>query len=237
MIREGGEFPEVILKSKIDKKTRPISPKTNFKLKQGQEYNKTIDSIANKDQIQESEAITIQPRMETSQKVKFDLAEETSLKNDSPGAQETTLKSAIKKKAKPAWALPTQEVVQIEDQQDDDLINFMDNLDFDAYVEDVEIKNLMQSLKARVQDLKEEPDWRDKWKARLKEKTEKRKQEYLEEKAKNNDDNISMNGSMGGDSKASFLFGGEALTVSSSKTQGNKFNSVSLTLRQRASMS
>jgi hypothetical protein len=51
MIREGGEFPEVILKSKIDKKTRPISPKTNFKLKQGQEYNKTIDSIANKDQI------------------------------------------------------------------------------------------------------------------------------------------------------------------------------------------
>jgi hypothetical protein len=33
----------------------------------------------------------------------------------------------------------------------------------------------MQSLKERVSNLKEEPDWREKWKLRLKEKTEKRR--------------------------------------------------------------
>jgi predicted PP-loop superfamily ATPase len=98
----------------------------------------------------------------------------------------------------------------------------MGNLDFDQYVEDVEIKNLMQSLKSRVDNLKQEPDWREKWKLRLKEKTEKRKQEYLKEKEqrKQDEDNMSVIASTGGDSKASFLFGGEALTVSSSKTQG-----------------
>jgi RNA processing factor Prp31 len=80
-------------------------------------------------------------------------------------------------------------------------------------------------LKSRVDSLKEEPDWRDKWKKRLKEKTEKRKQDYLEEKQRlrQDDDNCSVVASHGGDSKASFLFGGDALTVSSSKTQGNIF--------------
>lgn len=227
MIREGGEFPEVILKSKIEKKTRPISPSTNWKLKQEEENKQYIQSIvtnADYHQYQEpqlppQQEHIIQPRMEHTQKVKFDLPDE----NQSPGAQETTLKGGLKKKVKPAWAMPTEQVEKIEDAQDEELISFMDNLDFDSYVEDVEIKNLMQSLKARVQNLKEEPDWRDKWKERLKEKTEKRKQEYLDEKAKlrPDDDNVSMNGSAGGDSKNSFLFGGEALTVSSSKTQGN----------------
>ena len=43
------------------------------------------------------------------------------------------------------------------------------------------------------------------------------------EERKKDDDNISMIASDGAGSKGSFLFGGEALTVSSSRTQGKHF--------------
>jgi hypothetical protein len=33
VIRKGGPFPEVLIKSKVEKRTRPMSPKTNFKKK------------------------------------------------------------------------------------------------------------------------------------------------------------------------------------------------------------
>ena len=130
-----------------------------------------------------------------------------------------------KKKSKPAWAVPTQQQENFEEAEEEELINFMGNLNFDEYVDDVEVRTLIQSLKSRVDSLKEEPDWRDKWKKRLKEKTEKRKQDYLDEKQRlrQDDDNCSVVASQGGDSKASFLFGGDALTVSSSKTQGKIF--------------
>ena len=76
---------------------------------------------------------------------------------------------------KPAWTRATGEQQGIETQEDEELLNYMGSLDLKSYVEDVEIKNLMGSLKARIESLKEEPDWREKWKLRLKEKTEKRK--------------------------------------------------------------
>lgn len=96
-------------------------------------------------------------------------------------------------------------------------------------MEDVEIKNLMESLKARIETLKQEPDWREKWKQRLKEKTEKRRQEYLEQKERQrlDQDNVSVVASHG-DSKGSFLFGGEAQSIASSKTQGRLKNSANL---------
>jgi hypothetical protein len=73
LIREGGEFPEVIIKSKIDKKTRPLSPKSHFKLKQEEENKQLIESIVtnpeyssnhNTDQVKETEVHVIHPRME-----------------------------------------------------------------------------------------------------------------------------------------------------------------------------
>lgn len=268
LIREGGPFPEAIIKSKIEKRTRPLSPKTHFKMKQEEETQKLIqslginpgfDSQVENNQNEANQPTThhiVLPSMEQKQKVKFDLPEETEteqfakqsmpqlennqhqmVESELPGVQEANGPPPqqpqehcqignLKKKSKPAWARTTDQQDELEDVEDEALLNFMDNLNFDQYVEDVEIKNLLQSLKDRVQNLKEEPDWKEKWKLRLKEKTEKRKQQYLEEKEKRkqDDDNMSVIASTGGDSQASFLFGGEALTVSSSRTQGN-FNS------------
>ena len=172
-----------------------------------------------------------------------DLAQRKSSGNEQPGALEASnpgsdgkSKGTKQKSKKPAWSRPADEQQGLEKEEDEELLEYMGNLDLNSYVEDVEIKNLMESLKARIESLKQEPDWREKWKLRLKEKTEKRKQEYLEQKEKqrHNDDNISVVAS-NGDSKASFLFGGEAQSIASSKTQGNKFIPVSSS--QKASMS
>jgi len=108
----------------------------------------------------------------------------------------------------------------MEEIEDENLLNFMDNLDYDSYIDDLEFKNMLQTLKKRVSELKEEPDWRDKWKNRLKEKSEKRKQEYLKEKEqkKVDDDMITMTGNQGS------LFGDGPRSISSTHTYGNPKN-------------
>ena len=40
-------------------------------------------------------------------------------------------------------------------------MDFMDNLDIDEYLNDLEFKNMVSTLKKRVSELKAEPDWRD----------------------------------------------------------------------------
>lgn len=122
----------------------------------------------------------------------------------------------MKKQGKPAWAMSKEQKEELDENEDDDLMDFMDNLDIDSYLNDLEFKNMVQTLKKRVSELKEEPDWRDKWKLRLKEKTQKRKEEYLEEKANRSqmdDDMITHTGTTGG------LFGNDNMSIASSRTQ------------------
>jgi hypothetical protein len=91
MIREGGQFPQAIFKSKIEKRTRPLSPSTNFKMKIGQENRKLIQSMALEpgfsshienganQQLPPPGHTThhiVLPAVENKQKVKFDLPEE-----------------------------------------------------------------------------------------------------------------------------------------------------------------
>jgi hypothetical protein len=96
------------------------------------------------------------------------------LEASNPGSDGKS-KDIKQKGKKPAWSRPADEQQGLEKEEDEELLEYMGNLDLNSYVEDVEIKNLMESLKARIESLKQEPDWREKWKLRLKEKTEKRK--------------------------------------------------------------
>jgi hypothetical protein len=125
-------------------------------------------------------------------------------------------KKVMNKKKLPAWARTEEENEELEQNEEDQLLSFMDNLDYDSYIDDLEFKNMLQTLKKRVSELKEEPDWRDKWKKRLKEKSEKRKEEYLKEKEERqqDDDMITMTGNQGS------LFGDGPKSVSSTRTYG-----------------
>lgn len=45
-----------------------------------------------------------------------------------------------------------------EDQEVDNLLNFVENLDFDNYVQDVELNAMLTSLKTRIDEIKEEKE-------------------------------------------------------------------------------
>lgn len=143
----------------------------------------------------------------------------------------------LKKKLKTAeWAMSTAEHEKAQDAEVDELLNFMDNFDAKKYSEDLEVKTMMESLKARVTELKKEDNWKENWESRLKDKRKRREEEYLKEKAnKLPDDNVSINGDasqlgiMGG----SMGSRGDAKTVISDKTQGRLFTQQSLSSRSR----
>jgi hypothetical protein len=75
-------------------------------------------------------------------------------------------KAAKKKenKEKPKWAYTEKQVVDEEEQDVDDLLAFTNNLDYDKYIDDLEVKHMITALKKRIDDIKnkEEDDWKNK---------------------------------------------------------------------------
>ena len=119
------------------------------------------------------------------------------------------------KKKMPAWAMTKQQEEVVQEVEDDELLDFMDNLDFDSYKDDLEFRNMVSTLQARVSELKKEDGWKEKWEGRLKERSEQRKQEYLAEKAERqvDDDMVTNYG------ETSNLFDADNKSISSSRTQ------------------
>lgn len=68
-----------------------------------------------------------------------------------------TEKVAKKKKApsKPKWALTSEENENVEEFEVDDLLDFTENLDFEKYMDDLEVKEAMTFVQDRVKELAE----------------------------------------------------------------------------------
>lgn len=60
--------------------------------------------------------------------------------------------------SKPLWAMTEQEKDHCEEEEADDLINFVENLDFDKFVGDLEFRQALGALKDRTGKLKKEQD-------------------------------------------------------------------------------
>lgn len=60
--------------------------------------------------------------------------------------------------SKPLWAMTEQEKDHFEEEEADDLINFVENLDFDKFVGDLEFRQALGALKDRTGKLKKEQD-------------------------------------------------------------------------------
>jgi len=79
-------------------------------------------------------------------------------------------KSATKKKenkSKPKWAY-TEEQIQAEEEEElDDLLNFTSNLDYDKYINDLEVKNMVNALKNRIDELKNQDAQEEDWKKKI----------------------------------------------------------------------
>jgi len=85
----------------------------------------------------------------------------------SPKREEEKLtKAAAKKKEslKPKWAYTEQQVKDEEEQDLDDLLAFTNNLNYDKYINDLEVKDMVIAMKKRIDELreKEEENWKNK---------------------------------------------------------------------------
>lgn len=69
--------------------------------------------------------------------------------------KEKTSTTKIKTKAKPKWAMTKEENEEDEDLEVEDLLEFTNNLDFDKYIDDLEVKEAMSFVQDRVKELAE----------------------------------------------------------------------------------
>jgi len=69
-----------------------------------------------------------------------------------------------KKENKPRWAYTEQQLEDEEEQNVDDLLQFTNNLNYDQYIDDLEVKHMVAALKKRIDEIKgkEEDDWKNK---------------------------------------------------------------------------
>eukprot|EP00918_Siedleckia_nematoides_P050685 GHVU01110979.1.p1 GENE.GHVU01110979.1~~GHVU01110979.1.p1 ORF type:complete len:399 (+),score=94.20 GHVU01110979.1:3-1199(+) len=58
-----------------------------------------------------------------------------------------------KGKSRPLWAMTEEGVEDAEDEELDQLLNFANNLDYDKYVEDYEVRNALAAVKNRISEL------------------------------------------------------------------------------------
>ena len=68
------------------------------------------------------------------------------------------LKRANNNKSKPAWALTEDQKDQLEDEEADDLMDFANNLDVDKYLDDLEVRAALESVRQRIQELDNEEE-------------------------------------------------------------------------------
>lgn len=71
-------------------------------------------------------------------------------------------KKAKKAAAKPAWATTEKQQEEAKDADIDQLLEFAYELDYEKYMEDYEVRAALAVIKERVNDIKQEPDWKEK---------------------------------------------------------------------------
>ena len=56
-------------------------------------------------------------------------------------------------KKKPAWAQSSVQLEQENKEEENDLLDYMDNLDYDKFIGDMEVKTIVSMLKEKVQEM------------------------------------------------------------------------------------
>lgn len=71
---------------------------------------------------------------------------------------------ASKKKkapARPAWAQTANQMEDAKEAEIDDLLEFAYELDYEKYMEDYEVRQAIAIIKDRVNELTQEPNWKE----------------------------------------------------------------------------
>ena len=74
---------------------------------------------------------------------------------------EKTLKQ-LEKDSKPKWALTKEQAEEMEELEVDDLLEYVQGLDYDKFIEDLEIRQALEIVKERVEEIKKDKEWKAK---------------------------------------------------------------------------
>ena len=69
---------------------------------------------------------------------------------------------SVQSKTKPIWAKTAKELKEEEEQDIDNLIEFAYDLDYEKYMEDLEVRQALALIKDRVDELKQDKEWKEK---------------------------------------------------------------------------
>ena len=85
-------------------------------------------------------------------------------------------KGSKKRSQKPAWATTEKQQEEEKEAEVDELIDFAYDLDYEQYMEDYEIRQALAIIKQRVNEIKEDGDWKqniaDEWNEAAKQEQE-----------------------------------------------------------------
>lgn len=79
-----------------------------------------------------------------------------------PRESEKPAKKSKKGKEKPKWAMTEQELEGVENAEVDDLLDFANNLDYDQFMYDMEVRNMVNAIQSRINELKQQDNWKEK---------------------------------------------------------------------------
>ena len=77
-----------------------------------------------------------------------------------PKSQKSQKSGKSSKKSKPAWAVTPKQVEDEKEAEIDDLIEFAYDLDYEKYMEDYEVRQALAIIKDRVNEIKQDNDWK-----------------------------------------------------------------------------
>ena len=61
---------------------------------------------------------------------------------------------------KPKWAMTNEQAEAEEEKEVDDLLNFVSDLDYEAYISDLEVRQALEIVKERIHEIKQDQEWK-----------------------------------------------------------------------------
>lgn len=67
----------------------------------------------------------------------------------------------LETETKPKWALTQEEAEKEEEKEADDLLQFVQDLNYDAFIDDLEVRQALEIVKERIEEIKQDKQWKE----------------------------------------------------------------------------
>ncbi|CAD8186179.1 unnamed protein product [Paramecium pentaurelia] len=159
-LKKHAKEEEQIREDEKFKRVRDLAKKDREMTKQMKEEYKQINELIQKELKDDGpKSKTVQLTAENLKK----LEDRDTIKEQNDNKLDTKQGDQKKRyKNKPVWAMTKEEEEQHIKQEEDELLNFVENLDYDSYINDLEVNVMLKALQSRVTNIKKEDNWKEK---------------------------------------------------------------------------